>query len=600
VDVLLVTATKVETKATLEVFAGAGAPRAVHLGGRVYFELGAVNGTSLCLTQCEMGASGLGASHQAIDKGIVALSPAAVVMLGIGFGMCEEKQEIGEVLVSEQLRPYEVQRLGTHEGSPRIVLRSDKPHASHSLLNLLKSSAALWTGPRLSFGTILTGEKLVDNFDFRESLRALEPEAVGGEMEAAGLYAACHDRKVDWILVKAVCDWADGMKNEAKDERQALAAKSAATFFMHALHFVRPDWDSIRGAASGASLAPIEPASRPPDRLRPILGHRATRGAAIVLASAALLGGAATVRGWRGSSPASGAPSRHLQVTGSGTILDGLLVNYNKGACRDLQLDGDHQGSNVAVDIMMRKVYEHDTNVVAVMSTRYRYHDPNQYLESAPLVEFWLGEDTVHVAVSQSNKCTSFSKGAVRSLFSPGPQPKTWRGLADMDNQCAGAPPDGLVHVYLPAGCEDEKAGTCTEIRQYLGVDSLTPPQHFGEGGAHPDNGPRLVALKELVDHIADDALAIGFVSNLLVEASSSRAGIKLSRIVDGSDDGNQVPDLKRGLWAYLPMKMENEEFSVYDNGFLDCVATRLPGASASARAHQKEWLTGQHTASQL
>src|SRR5690348_4605767 len=94
VDVLVVTATKAETQATLDTFGSAAAPRAFHLGGRVYFELGAVNGTSLCLTQCEMGTSGLGASQQVIDKGIAALSPAAVVMLGIGFGISEEKQAI--------------------------------------------------------------------------------------------------------------------------------------------------------------------------------------------------------------------------------------------------------------------------------------------------------------------------------------------------------------------------------------------------------------------------------------------------------------------------------------------------------------------------
>ena len=68
----------------------------------------------------------------------------------------------------------------------------------------------------LSFGTILSGAKLVDSMDFRQQLRALEPEAIGGEMEGAGLYVACHDLKVDWILVKAICDFADGQKSRNK------------------------------------------------------------------------------------------------------------------------------------------------------------------------------------------------------------------------------------------------------------------------------------------------------------------------------------------------------------------------------------------------
>ena len=66
----------------------------------------------------------------------------------------------------------------------------------------------------MRFGDGLSGEKLVDNLDFRDQLLNLEPEAIGGEMEGAGLYVACQDKKVDWILVKAVCDWADGQKGK--------------------------------------------------------------------------------------------------------------------------------------------------------------------------------------------------------------------------------------------------------------------------------------------------------------------------------------------------------------------------------------------------
>jgi nucleoside phosphorylase len=37
---------------------------------------------------------------------------------------------------------------------------------------------------------------------------------------------------VDWILVKAICDWADGSKN---DSAQVLAANNAANFVLYAL-----------------------------------------------------------------------------------------------------------------------------------------------------------------------------------------------------------------------------------------------------------------------------------------------------------------------------------------------------------------------------
>ena len=70
----------------------------------------------MCLTQSEMGAGGLGATLQTTHKGIAALQPAAVIMVGIAFGVNEAKQAIGDILVTEQLRLYDLQRVGTADG----------------------------------------------------------------------------------------------------------------------------------------------------------------------------------------------------------------------------------------------------------------------------------------------------------------------------------------------------------------------------------------------------------------------------------------------------------------------------------------------------
>ena len=105
----------------------------------------------------------------------------------------------------------------------------------------------LWDGAKVRFGVVLTGEKLVDNIDFRDQLRSFEPEAIGGEMEGAGLYVACQDKKVDWILIKAICDWADGNKAQDKDLRQQTAAQNAAEFVLYALEFTTIDWQRKRG-----------------------------------------------------------------------------------------------------------------------------------------------------------------------------------------------------------------------------------------------------------------------------------------------------------------------------------------------------------------
>lgn len=239
-DVLIVTVTKVESSAVFEVFreatGKAAAPKQV--GDRMYHDLGEINGTSVFMVQSQMGAGGLGAAHQTVTKGIEALSPLAIIMAGIAFGVDAKKQAIGDVLVSQRLLLYDLQRVGTDkQGNLEIIPRGDRPPASAWLLNRFQSADMYWdeSKAKTRFGLILSGEKLIDNMDFRRQLKKLEPEAIGGEMEGAGLYVACQDAKVDWILVKAICDWADGHKEKDRDERQRLAAHNAASFVRHVL-----------------------------------------------------------------------------------------------------------------------------------------------------------------------------------------------------------------------------------------------------------------------------------------------------------------------------------------------------------------------------
>lgn len=232
-DLLVVTVTKVETRAVLVAFERATGhkARAVSIGERVYRDLGTLNGSRVFLALSEMGAGGLGASQQAVQKGIASLHPAAVIMVGIAFGMSEQKQSLGDILVSRQLMLYEMQRVGTSQ----LIPRGDRAHASSWLLDHLKSADLDWTGAPVRFGLLVTGEKLVDSIDYRAQLQRLEREAIGGEMEGAGLYIACQDAKVDWVLVKAICDWADGSKSQDKEARQQRAAENSAAFVVHAL-----------------------------------------------------------------------------------------------------------------------------------------------------------------------------------------------------------------------------------------------------------------------------------------------------------------------------------------------------------------------------
>ena len=232
------------------------------IGKKTYYDLGIVNDAHIFLVQSEMGISGTGGSLLTAYEGIQTLAPSCIIMVGIAFGVDAHKQRIGDILVSQQLHGYELQRYGTaRDGTPTITSRGDRVTASVKLLDRFKSGSFDWPtqshqsrrgrrGWHVQFGTILSGEKLVDSVDFRDQLRVLEPEAIGGAMEGVGLYVAAQSTKVDWILVKAICDWADGNKsgdemvigdnerikqNNLKARDQKTAAYNAVRFTMHVL-----------------------------------------------------------------------------------------------------------------------------------------------------------------------------------------------------------------------------------------------------------------------------------------------------------------------------------------------------------------------------
>ncbi len=260
-DYLLITANPFETRALLDVFEQASGAKAaaVTINQRVYRNLGVVNGARVFHARTEQGSGGVGGAQQSVDKAIRALAPRAVIAVGIAFGVNERKQKLGDILLSKQLRPYDLQRVGPE----RIVLRGDKPHASAWLIDLFEGVAhSTWTGAKIRSGAMLTGESLIDSLDYRSELVGYEPEAIGGEMEGAGLYVACHDHKTDWIVIKSICDWGDGTINAVddpvKDARQQVAAHNAAEFVLHTLQAV-PFESPLSESAKPSGEEPAEP-----------------------------------------------------------------------------------------------------------------------------------------------------------------------------------------------------------------------------------------------------------------------------------------------------------------------------------------------------
>lgn len=231
--VLLVTATKVETQALLKVAEeqGVGRPQFVSKDRYVALELGWLNSARLIAVQCEPGSVGPSAAQAVIGDAISDFKPKAVILGGIAFGAKPDKQKLGDVLLSKMVVEYE--RAKIKEGV--TIPRSQRIESSPKLLSVFRAAEATWRDTPVHVGTLLTGEKLIDDKPFVTGLLKLEPEAIGGEMEGAGLVAAAERAKVDWIIAKAIVDWGYEKSTSSSDAQQYGAARSAFLFVFWAL-----------------------------------------------------------------------------------------------------------------------------------------------------------------------------------------------------------------------------------------------------------------------------------------------------------------------------------------------------------------------------
>lgn len=233
---LVVTATEVELDAVLAAFGVDGEALETRIAAHtVSYELGIHSGVAVALVKCsEMGSSRPGGSQETVKECEAVWTPTWIVCVGICFGM-SEGQRIGDVIVSDAIQPYESVKIGTDdELAERVEDRNPTLTASRTLVTRL-SCRPVVAGRRVAVGVMLSGDKLIDNLEFRERLSGLFPRAIGGEMEGVGVAYAAEMAKVDWVVVKACCDWADGTKEKLKLARQKRAAAASAELLAHAV-----------------------------------------------------------------------------------------------------------------------------------------------------------------------------------------------------------------------------------------------------------------------------------------------------------------------------------------------------------------------------
>ncbi len=236
IDVLIVTTTEIELEQVLRLLnplSGRVSVLRFSKGYETYY-LGRYGYYKAVVVRTGMGSSSPTGSAATTTAAIASWDPRAIVVAGIAFGKDRHIHEAGDVLVSDAVIPYELQRIGDE-----VVYKSAVPMPGLILLDRFRTSVSDWsfkrpdkTKVKVHFGKILSGEKLIDNLEFKLKLIDGYPTAIGGDMEAAGVYTACVRARKEWILVKGVSDWADGMKH---NDYQVMSAAASASFIYFVL-----------------------------------------------------------------------------------------------------------------------------------------------------------------------------------------------------------------------------------------------------------------------------------------------------------------------------------------------------------------------------
>lgn len=222
IGILFVTATDVETKVLHNSFQAINIPYneiLVYNYKNITIYIGNFENYLVSHIQCGMGAVQRSGSILSTQVALEILDIQAVIMPGICFGIDKKIQKIGDVLISQNIALYDVSKINKHI----IEYRGCVPESGPILFNRFKAHHVTnQHNFKTFYGTILSGEKLVNDIDFRNSLKKQYPTAIGGEMEGAGIYATTSLAGVEWIIVKGICDWGDGKKNKKSQENAAL------------------------------------------------------------------------------------------------------------------------------------------------------------------------------------------------------------------------------------------------------------------------------------------------------------------------------------------------------------------------------------------
>ncbi|KAL9965337.1 hypothetical protein ACROYT_G029125 [Oculina patagonica] len=205
----------------------------------------------IALMKCSKGSADPGSSLSVVKDAVRVLRPKAVFSVGTCSGLSPGKTKLGDVVVSSKL-----------------ITPSYKTPPGRDIGNLIKHIADGWTAPLENpdeqevrvhcDGVVLSIQKDDSGGWQYEEIIQRYPEATAVEMEGRGLFAASHDLKTEWVVVKAIKDYADGSQS-SNDQTGAFACVMAASVVAHILSdpVVFEEWPHYSPDVNGSLMPAV-------------------------------------------------------------------------------------------------------------------------------------------------------------------------------------------------------------------------------------------------------------------------------------------------------------------------------------------------------
>jgi len=182
----------------------------------------------------------------ATSEAIKRWRPRNVVLVGIAGGVASRSVAVGDLLLSEQVVDYELQKITEKGAEVRWSVHKASRRLYAAALNMIGDA---WMkrvevprpsegSPRLHVGPIASGDKVVAVEGVLREYRNVWPSLIGVEMEAAGVASACFAaaKQPEFFMIRGVSDLADANKNTPATETfRAYACDVAATYTIELL-----------------------------------------------------------------------------------------------------------------------------------------------------------------------------------------------------------------------------------------------------------------------------------------------------------------------------------------------------------------------------